>query len=59
MDDAALWQQARLAEHAAVSTCQVEGHHYAWKPGPPGDEFAGEAAHGRDEDELRVRLAAG
>jgi len=48
----------RLPGHApGVSTCQVEGNYYAWKP-EPGDEFAGEQLTGEDEDELRAKLAA-
>jgi hypothetical protein len=59
MDPVAQWQQARLAENARdrpEDTCCVEGTCYGWKPGPPGDEFAGETSHGRTEDELLAKL---
>ena len=46
------------AEHGEISFCRVEGNCYAWTPAP-GDEFAGELAHGRDEDELLAKLAGG
>ena len=44
--------------HPGVRIYEDEfGEHYAWKP-VPGDELAGELAHGHTEGELLAKLTA-